>query len=123
MTRRALLLGSAFLLIALSSGCHRNEHHVKEQRIPDSERASLTPGPTLPRLNIVPSHGTCGPKADNVAVFGSCCNELACNGQCVRDDTDKIGCSCFAVKGGCQNGLVCSKIRRGCVKPIDAQLP
>jgi len=123
MMWRTLLLGMVSISIAFSTGCNRSGHHVREQHIPDSARARLNGGPTLPRLNVVPSRGGCAPKADNLVVFGACCNSLTCNGQCVKDDTGLIGCACFEVKGGCHDDKVCSKIRRGCVKPRDAQLP
>jgi hypothetical protein len=121
--RQSLFVVIVSVSIAVAGGCNRGGRHVKEQRIPDSARARLDAGPTMHKLNVVPSQGTCAPKADNLAVFGSCYNNVACSGQFVKDDAGQIGCACFDVKGGCQEGLVCSKIRRGCVAPLDAQLP
>jgi len=125
MQRKLLssLLVCAALILA-SAGCkRRGEHTVHQHRIDDAQRMVLGPGPKLPQMRVVPSVGTCAPKADNLVTFGSCCNASACTGQCVQTEQGTVACACYEVKGGCPAGLVCSKIRRGCVKPIDAQLP
>jgi hypothetical protein len=117
-----LALICAFLCAV--GGCKRKgEHRVNQHRIDDSKRQVLGPGPVLRAFRVVPSTGTCAPKADNVATFGSCCNNSPCTGQCVLAENARVECACYDVKGGCAAGLVCSKIRRGCVKPQDAQLP
>lgn len=111
-------------LVLTSSDCKkRGEHTVHQHRIDDSQRAILGPGPKLLPMRVVPSVGNCAPRADNLVTFGACCNGSSCSGQCVQTEEGKVGCACFEVKGGCPAGLVCSKIRRGCVKPKEAQLP
>jgi hypothetical protein len=122
--RRSLIVFLCVLSVLAITGCKRGaDHVVKKQYIPDSQRAKVSPWPTPVRFEVVPSKGTCAPKADNLTIFGSCCNDKPCIGQCVKLEDGQIGCACFGVKGGCPEGLVCSKIRRGCVTLLEAQLP
>jgi hypothetical protein len=127
MSRNKICLCGLLACAALaftSAGCRkRGEHTVHQHRIDGSKRVILGPGPQLAKMRVVPSVGNCAPRADNLVTFGACCNATPCSGQCVATVEGKVECACFDVKGGCPTGLVCSKIRRGCVTPKEAQLP
>jgi hypothetical protein len=130
-----ILRGIVFglLVVAGAAGCTQNGNAARQraaERISKEEvarseaarpRIEAKAPPT--ELAVVPSRGTCAPPADNLTFFGSCCNEQPCNGQCVATGEGKIGCSCFGTAGGCQQGQVCCKLRRGCTLPKDCEAP
>jgi hypothetical protein len=123
----------ALLLLACVTGCAQNENAARKsaaERISKEEvarreaaRPQIGTPAQPPRMEVVPSRGTCAPPADNLTFFGSCCNDKPCNGQCVAAGQGKIACSCFGVAGGCSQGKVCCKLRRGCVLPKDCEAP
>ena len=127
-------IGWMFLALALAAGgCAQNSNqkapqgpaHISEEAARrERERPRIEAPPPPPPLRVVPGKGTCAPKeADNLVTLGSCCNDKACIGQCVAADGDKIECTCFDVRGGCSEGQVCCKFRRGCTLPKDCELP
>jgi hypothetical protein len=121
------------VLLACAAGCAQNENAGRQraaERISKEEvarteaaRPRVEIPPPLPELAVVPSQGDCAPPADNLTFFGSCCNGQSCNGQCVAAEANRIACSCFGVAGGCPQGKVCCKLRRGCVLPNDCEAP
>lgn len=132
-TKALLPILTAALLLAILAGCAQNENARREreaERIPKEEaarreaaRPSIEIPPPPPEPRVVPSQGTCAPPADNLTFFGSCCNGEPCNGQCVAAGETRIVCSCFDTVGGCPQGQVCCKLRRGCVLPKDCEAP
>lgn len=124
-----LVLATAFL-----AGCAQNGRRVSsetgetqispEAARKERERPQIeAPRPEPPRPPVVPSQGDCAPPADNKVTFGACCNNTPCVGQCVQAAEGKIECDCFGVRGGCQQGQVCCKIRRGCVPADQCDVP
>jgi hypothetical protein len=126
-------LGCLLLLLIGVAGCTQNENAGRKsaaERISKEEvarkeaaRPQIAPPAQPPRIEVVPSQGTCAPPADNLTFFGSCCNGQSCNGQCVAAGEGRIACSCFGAAGGCSQGKVCCKLRRGCVLPKDCEAP
>lgn len=124
---------SALLLLACTAGCTQNETAERQraaERLPKEEaarreaaRPQIEIPPPPPEPQVVPSQGDCAPPADNLTFFGSCCNGEPCNGQCVVAGGTRIACSCFDTVGGCPQGQVCCKLRRGCVLPKDCEAP
>lgn len=115
------------MTLALLTGCSRQptaEEIVRNRKPFPTSGKSLGPPPPIIEPAVVASKGACAPKdADNLTVFSACCNDQPCRGQCVRGEDGKTACACYDVKGGCPADKVCSKLRRGCVSPKEAELP
>jgi hypothetical protein len=134
VNKKSLLrIGCALLLLACAAGCTQNENAERQraaERMSKEEvarreaaRPTIEIPPPPPEPAVVPSQGTCAPPADNLTFFGSCCNNEPCNGQCVAAEGGKIVCACYGTAGGCSQGQVCCKLRRGCVPAKECEAP
>jgi len=120
------LILTVVLLLALAA-CRREltEEDIVRQRKPQpTSGKTLGPPPPIVEPVTAPSQGDCAPKdANNLTTFGACCNDKPCRGQCVKGEDGRIECACYEVKGGCPPDKVCSKLRRACVPPKEAEWP
>ncbi|MBV8201833.1 MAG: hypothetical protein JOZ15_14515 [Acidobacteria bacterium] len=88
------------------------------------EERPIGPGPELPKIDVVPSQGTCAPEKKTPFVLTACCNgKETCNGQCVRGAGGEVACACFDTAGGCREGQVCCRFRRACTALQDCAPP
>ena len=77
--------------------------------------AVIPPG----RMEIYYGEGDCAPRYPN-GMQGTCINNRPCNGFGFKDDQGQWQCACFATKGGCKAGSICSMRARGCTGANDA---
>ncbi len=65
------------------------------------------------RVEIYYGEGDCAPLFPN-GMRGTCINNQPCNGFGFKDERGRWQCACFATKGGCEAGSICSMRTRGC---------
>lgn len=58
--------------------------------------------------------GSCAPD-DGVGAIASCCGGAKCHGWCNLEQG--AACECFGLVGGCGEGTVCCKQKKGCTSP------
>src|SRR5262249_28511800 len=120
---RAVLFLAASSLIgygpASPSKGQSQEKAMPTSPVPIAKDKPIRGAKPAPPPELFYGEGDCAPRFPN-GMHGTCINNEPCNGFGMRSQKGEIECSCFGVRGGCEEGLICSRRYQACVPPQQA---